>query len=156
MHCTHLQLQVIHRLRQQLRSEHHSLETWNPQQDHPIFGPATFNPQGLLLAGDQLLAADNKATSDLVEALITGEPPRSSRQQGALLPVFQQGCQREVTSCQNIVIVKSSRTGMLLLPYNAQMLLQVVMACKKQQQQKAGHLNRGAARAMQVGWLVFG
>lgn len=147
-------LQVVQSLLQQLWPEYLSNNNtmqWNPQQNHPIFGSATFDPEGLLIGQEELLAADDEATKGLVQDLISGQQPQSNKQHRALLPVFQQGCKLQVTSCQNIVVLKSSRTGMLLLPYGAKMLLEVVNACKQQQQLRAGYLDRDAAKSIQVG-----
>jgi hypothetical protein len=109
---------------------------WNPQEDHRIFGAAAFGADGLLLEANrqQLVEADQEAKRGLVDALLSGQPQQSGKQQGALLPVFQQGRKLEVTSCQNVVVMKGCRIHVLMLPFTAGLLREVVMACKKEPQ----------------------
>lgn len=122
-----------------LASGGNAVTTWNPQEDHTSFGRAAFGRDGLLLEAQrqQLLGADAAAKAGLVDAFISGQP--LPQHQGSLLPVFQHGRGREVTSCQNVVVMKGSRVRVLMLPFSARLLHEVVMTCKRKAQELSGY-----------------
>uniref|UniRef100_A0A383WEQ2 Uncharacterized protein n=1 Tax=Tetradesmus obliquus TaxID=3088 RepID=A0A383WEQ2_TETOB len=109
------------------------------KEDHTSFGRAAFGRDGLLLEAQrqQLLGADAAAKAGLVDAFISGQP--LPQHQGSLPPVFQHGRGREVTSCQNVVVMKGSRVRVLMLSFSARLLHEVVMTCKRKAQELSGY-----------------
>lgn len=73
----------------------------------------------------------------LVQAVLTGQPVDQTKTRGFLLPLFREGQTNGpncagVTTANNTIVMRGSRGYALLQPFNKSLLLDVVLACKKQ------------------------